>query len=245
LAACHHQFHIAIGSDRSLAVHSAEQEIAMTRLLMLCAVVALVCSGSTPAFAQTYDFTEVDAYTAVFPHTLPNGFDATGTGYTEMTGTYLRAQGGSLTITVPITVVSSSWKLTVHYLHFPGCSSRELFLIQETTPGFQGYIHESGAALNGVFDNTFVPQSNTWYTMEVINDSNTGTAEMRVWKDGDVYPTSANVTVAATGALADLIIRYGNFCAPERYIDYLSLEELSTVNTETSTWGQVKSLFAN
>jgi hypothetical protein len=147
-----------------------------------------------------------------------------------------------LVVNVPITVATAQWKMTVHYLHFPGCSARELFLIQETVLGFQGNVYTTGASLNGIHDNSFVSQTNTWYTMEIINDPNTSTAVMRIWKDGDPYPAPL-VTTTATGVMVDLILRIGNYCAPERWIDFLETVDLGTVPVEETTWGGIKALF--
>ena len=226
----------------------------MTRMFTVLIAVMLASLLGAPAYGQTYLFAEVDplfSFTSTTTHNLPNGFvattSATGDAFTEMTGAILRYDGGSgtgpsMTIDVPI-LPTNHWQLTVHYLHLPGCSTRELFLIQQSAPGFQAYVHTGGATLNGVLNGAFASLDNTWYTMEVINDPNINTAEMRIWKDGDLYPSTPTVSTGATGVLADLILRAGNSCAPEKQIEYLSLIDLSPIPVEATTWGGIKAQF--
>ena len=212
----------------------------MNRVSIAAALCMLLLPMS--AASQVYTFTEVDPLTTTFPHALPNGFSATGIGLTEMTGSYLRIDGGQLIVSIPITVTSANWRITVHYLHFPGCREREFFLIDESVHGFIGWIGDGRAYLDGV-STPFVSSPNTWYTMEVINDPVMNTTEMRVWRDGDPYPTAPTLSTTATGALIDLNLRAGNFCAPEKWVDYVSIEDQAVVPTRATTWGGVKALF--
>ena len=52
-----------------------------------------------------------------------------------------------------------------------------------------------------------------------------------------------SIVGSSTGALGDLFLRGNNFCGPELLVDSLSIEDLTPVPVENSSWGGVKSLF--
>ena len=127
-------------------------------------------------------------------------------------------------------------------------SSRELFLIEDVdlagnyVGGFSGVVSLSGVSLNGVLG-AFPSSPDTWYTMQIDNDANANTCEIRVWADGNPPAASAIVTTAAMPAISQIRLRAGNFCAPEKWVDCLTVQDLGTVPTNESTWGQIKTLY--